>query len=133
MRRVGPLVLGALTFLLVGIFGAWAFSEAYFRLNSTQRRELSRFVPSAQCEEANFNVFENENVRNDFRYVVEITGSDACLNSLRNGLLAVGAKVGDFQDNHGYYVPGHEDQASEAVLFDFDAKPGSVIWIRDKI
>jgi hypothetical protein len=113
------------------LLGLCAFDRAYFASNYRQRAILRDYYPEVDCSDADFDLVEREDTLLDWRYVVRISGSQTCLQSLRRALLRRG-----FVNRHDIepmgLQPQRQSSQKEVVGFDFDREPGAVYWTRDK-
>jgi hypothetical protein len=133
IAELGPKWLwfvGGLVGLVAGFF---VFDRIEFASDYRQRTILSSYLPLARCENANFDVEEREDQVQDWRYVVRISGSIECSDSIKAELVRLSAEqASDTSVDRGLVLPGHESHDNEFVSFDFGVIPGSIIWIRDK-
>lgn len=100
--------------------------------HAADNETLKDYLPEARCATAKFEMIEQEESIQDWRYVARISGSPDCVASLRVALKAKRARPSEIPLITGLLLPGHTDTEHEAVAFDFDAEPGAVIWTRDK-
>ncbi|MFM5893167.1 MAG: hypothetical protein ACKOQM_01880 [Novosphingobium sp.] len=111
----------------------WEGGREDFASANRQREILATYIPGAKCDAAQFDLLEQEEALQDWRYVFRIHGSPACIASIRSTLTSQGAKpLPPENAEQGIALPGHTDHETELVTFNFTAEPGAVIWTRDK-
>jgi hypothetical protein len=120
--------------LLAVAAGAWSYSEYVQRPRDPSPYQLTilteRF-PEIECAGAEFEFLGKEEALSDYYYEFKMTGSAACVRSLRSALIRRGYRDCRGECTHSGFQLAY-DYSRENQRFKFGADGKSVNWVRDK-